>query len=49
LSKFDLTLYAGLQGRELKLALVYNPDLFDAATIELMLTHFKTLLEAVGC
>ena len=47
LSKFDLTLYAGLQDRELKLAFVYNTDLFDAATIELMLAHFKTLLEAV--
>jgi amino acid adenylation domain-containing protein len=46
LSKFDLTLYAGLQDRELKLALVYNTDLFDANTIALMLAHFKTLLEA---
>jgi amino acid adenylation domain-containing protein len=45
LSKFDLTLYAGLQGRELKLALVYNTDLFDAATIALMLSHFNSLLE----
>jgi amino acid adenylation domain-containing protein len=47
LSKFDLTLYAGLQDRELKLAFVYNTDLFDAATIKLMLGHFKALLEAV--
>jgi amino acid adenylation domain-containing protein len=46
LSKFDLTLYAGLQNRELKLALVYNTDLFEENTIELMLAHFKTLLEA---
>jgi amino acid adenylation domain-containing protein len=46
LSKFDLTLYAGLQERELKLALVYNTDLFDAATITLMLAHFKSLLES---
>lgn len=46
LSKFDLTLYAGLQNRELKLAFVYNTDLFDANTIALMLAHFKTLLEA---
>jgi amino acid adenylation domain-containing protein len=48
LSKFDLTLYAGQQDRELKLALVYNTDLFDAATITLMVTHFKSLLETVS-
>jgi amino acid adenylation domain-containing protein len=46
LSKFDLTLYAGLQGRELRLALVYNTDLFDASTVALMLAHFRILLEA---
>ena len=46
LSKFDLTLYAGLQGRELKLALVYNTDLYDASTIQLLLSHFKTLVES---
>jgi amino acid adenylation domain-containing protein len=47
LSKFDLTLYAGLQGRELKFALVYNTDLFDASSVTLMLAHFRSLLEAV--
>jgi amino acid adenylation domain-containing protein len=47
LSKFDLTLYAGLQGRRLKLAFVYNRDLFDVESIASMLTHFKTLLETV--
>ncbi len=47
LSKFDLTLYAGLQSRELKLAFVYNTDLFDSSTIELMLDHLKALLAAV--
>jgi len=47
LSKFDLTLYAGQQGRELKLALVYNTDLFDADTIKRMLTQFRALLEAL--
>jgi amino acid adenylation domain-containing protein len=47
LSKFDLTLYAGQQGRELRLALVYNTDLFDAASITRMLAHFKILLEGV--
>jgi amino acid adenylation domain-containing protein len=45
LSKFDLTLYAGLQGPELKLAFVYNTDLFDAGTIQLLLSHFKALVE----
>ena len=45
LSKFDLTLYAGLQDRELKLAFVYNTDLFDAGTIGLLLSHFRSLVE----
>jgi amino acid adenylation domain-containing protein len=47
LSKFDLTLYAGLQGRQLKLAFVFNRDLFDAETVALMLAHFRTLLENI--
>jgi amino acid adenylation domain-containing protein len=46
LSKFDLTLYAGLQDQRLKLALVYNTDLFDASSIQLMLEHFRHLLTA---
>ncbi|MGH9932577.1 MAG: non-ribosomal peptide synthetase, partial [Pyrinomonadaceae bacterium] len=46
LSKFDLTLYAGLQNRELKLAFVYNTDLYDASTIELLLSHFRALVES---
>ena len=46
LSKFDLTLYAGLQDRELKLAFVYNTDLHDASTIERLLSHFGALVEA---
>jgi len=47
LSKFDLTLYAGLRGRRLKLAFVYNTDLFDADTVRLMLVHFRALLESI--
>jgi amino acid adenylation domain-containing protein len=47
LSKFDLTLYAGQRGRELKLALVYNTDLFEAGTIKRMLTQYRALLEAM--
>ena len=46
-AKFDLDLElddrpAGLQGR-----FVYCTDLFDAATIERMVGHFQTLLEAI--
>ena len=47
LSKFDLTLYAGQQGQELKLALVYNTDLFDADSIRRMLAQFGALLAGV--
>jgi len=46
LSKFDLTLYAGLQDRELKLAFVWNTDLYDASTIERLRAHFGALVEA---
>jgi amino acid adenylation domain-containing protein len=53
LSKFDLTLYAGvvksnLNGnRQIKLAFVYNTDLFDEASITRMLDHFRSLLAGV--
>jgi amino acid adenylation domain-containing protein len=46
-SKFDLTLYAGQHGRQLKLALVYNTDLFGAGSIQRMLAQFQTLLTGV--
>jgi amino acid adenylation domain-containing protein len=46
LSKFDLTLYAGLHEGELKLAFVYNTDLYDNDTIDLFLAHFRGLLES---
>ena len=47
-AKFDLDLElddrpAGLQGR-----FVYCTDLFDAATIERMVGHFQTMLEAIA-
>jgi amino acid adenylation domain-containing protein len=48
LSKFDLTLYAGLQNGELKLAFVYNTDLFEEASISRVLAHFRNLLKAVA-
>ncbi len=46
-SKFDLTLYAGLQNETLKLAFVYNSDLFEESSITLMLEHLRNLLAAV--
>lgn len=44
LSKFDLTLYAGVGDREIKLGLVYNTDLFTRERITEMLEQFKHLL-----
>lgn len=46
-SKFDLTLYAGLQDETLKLAFVYNSDLFEESSVARMLTHLQALLVAV--
>ena len=42
-----MTLYAGLQGETLKLAFVYNSDLFDETSITRMLEHLRNLLVAV--
>jgi amino acid adenylation domain-containing protein len=44
LAKFDLTLYAGAAEREIKLALVFNTDLFSRARMEEMLAQFECLL-----
>lgn len=44
LAKFDLTLYAGAAEREIKLALVYNTDLFSHARMEEMLAQLEHLL-----
>jgi amino acid adenylation domain-containing protein len=46
-SKFDLTLYVREEDQEIKLALVYNADLFYRETASRMLRHFQTLLEGV--
>ncbi|PYS31233.1 MAG: non-ribosomal peptide synthetase, partial [Acidobacteria bacterium] len=46
-SKFDLTFYAGIDERTLKLAMVYNVDLFDEAFIARMLAHFESLLNVI--
>ncbi len=47
-SKFDLTLYAGLQDETLKLAFVYNSDLFEESSITQMLEQLRNLLTAVA-
>ncbi|HEU4834641.1 MAG TPA: amino acid adenylation domain-containing protein, partial [Pyrinomonadaceae bacterium] len=46
-SKFDLSLVMAEEAGELKGALEYNSDLFEAATIERLTRHFENLLEAV--
>src|SRR5207237_2419975 len=46
-SKFDLTFYAGIDERKLKLAMVYNVDLFDEAFIARMFAHFESLLDGI--
>ena len=47
LSKFDLTLYAGADENEIKLAMVFNTDLFDRERIEEMLEQLKCLLSQI--
>jgi hypothetical protein len=46
-TKCDLTLSMEEAGTRLTAALEYNTDLFDAATVRGMLSHFSTLLRAV--
>ncbi len=45
-SKFDLTLFAAEQNGELRLTMEYSSDLFDPATIDRMLDHYRILLGA---
>ena len=47
MSRFDLEMNLWQQPKNLRGALAYNTDLFDASTIERMLGHFVTLLEGV--
>ncbi|MGV0747431.1 amino acid adenylation domain-containing protein [Mycolicibacter minnesotensis] len=47
-SPFDITMQVGEQGGELQLALQYNTDLFDAATIEALAQHFTLLLTGLA-
>ncbi|HEX8921087.1 MAG TPA: condensation domain-containing protein, partial [Pyrinomonadaceae bacterium] len=44
-AKFDLFLSVEDTGRELHTNLIYNSDLFDDASIERMLEHYRILLE----
>lgn len=46
IARFDLSLNMEMEERHTA-ALVYNADLFDAATIARMLGHFRTLLESI--
>jgi amino acid adenylation domain-containing protein len=46
-AKFELTLIAAESAEGLDLIMEYNSDLFDAATVDRMLAHFRVLLEAV--
>ncbi|MDF5729623.1 MAG: amino acid adenylation domain-containing protein [Rhizonema sp. PD38] len=46
-AKFDLTLCMVEKEQQLLGILVYNTDLFDAATIHRMLGHFQTLLSSI--
>ncbi len=43
-SKFDLTLFATEVPEGLNLTMEFNSDLFDAATADRMLTHYRVLL-----
>ncbi|HEX8353070.1 MAG TPA: amino acid adenylation domain-containing protein, partial [Pyrinomonadaceae bacterium] len=45
-AKFDLTLTVDEVGPDLSVALEYNAGLFDAATCERMLAHFRAVLAA---
>jgi amino acid adenylation domain-containing protein len=47
LSKFDLTLYAGIDDDQLKLAFVYNTDLFAPARVAEMMRQFTHLLAQI--
>jgi amino acid adenylation domain-containing protein len=46
-SMFDLTLYVREQHESIQFDAVYNTDLFEAATIARMLSHFQILLTGI--
>lgn len=45
-AKFDIYLSVEDTGSDLNAKVIYNSDLFDGATIERMLQHYRTLLES---
>ncbi|MBV5280531.1 MAG: amino acid adenylation domain-containing protein, partial [Actinobacteria bacterium] len=47
--KYDLTLGLQVQGQEATGSLVYNKDIFEADTINRMLSHFLTILSQMTC
>jgi non-ribosomal peptide synthetase component F len=46
-SKFDLTLFATEVPEGLRLTMEYSTDLFDAATVDRMLAHYRILIEEI--
>jgi len=46
-SKFDMAVFMRETGHEVQSSWVYNPDLFDAATITRMAANFAMILESV--
>ena len=46
-SKFDLTLFASEVPEGLRLTMEYSADIFDAATVDRMLAHYRILLEEI--
>jgi len=46
-AKFDLTLFLTEKAVGMAASIEYDVDLFDSATIDRMLGHFKTLVEAI--
>ncbi len=47
-AQFDLTVQVAEDGGRLAVSAEYNTDLFDAATIDRLLGHYRTLLDAVA-
>ncbi|QWU16643.1 non-ribosomal peptide synthase domain TIGR01720/amino acid adenylation domain-containing protein [Paenibacillus sophorae] len=48
-SKFDLSMQIFEVDEELKVILEYNTDLYIQSTMQRMLTHYRTILEAAVC
>jgi hypothetical protein len=46
-AKFDLTLYAAEAPDGLRLIMEYSSDLFEPATVDRMLAHYRVLLESI--